>query len=148
MMRVVLNKAKSEPKRLVLAEGDDKKMVQAAYQLVEQGIADPVLIGDHRQIQAITERLGLDFEADVLDPDKIDLSEYADRLYELRQREGITRREARELVRDGNYLGSAMVEMDDVDAMLTGLTHNYPVALRLPLQIVGTAPDVDYVAGI
>jgi malate dehydrogenase (oxaloacetate-decarboxylating)(NADP+) len=148
MMRVVLNKAKSAPKRVVLAEGGDEKMVRAAYQLLDQGIAEPVLVGDRDRIWEQSQRLGLDFEPEIVDPEEGNLEAYADRLYELRQRKGITRREAGELVQDGNYLGSVMVEMGDADAMLTGLMHHYPSALRPPLQIVGTAPDVEHAAGV
>ena len=148
MMRVVLNKAKSDPKRVVLAEGDDEKMIRAAYQLVEQGIAEPVLLGDADEIEATRRRFGLAFDPVVVDPETADVEAYADRLYEIRQRKGVTRREAEELVRDGNYLGSVMVEMGDADAMLTGLTHHYPSALRPPLQVIGTADDADYAAGV
>jgi len=148
MMRVVLNKAKSDPKRVVLAEGDDEKMIRAAYQIVEQGIAEPVLLGSRDRVSAIAETLGLEFDPEVVDPEEADLERYADRLYELRQRKGITRREARDLVEDGNYLGSVMVELGDADAMLTGLMHHYPSALRPPLQVIGTAPDAEYAAGV
>jgi malate dehydrogenase (oxaloacetate-decarboxylating)(NADP+) len=148
MMRVVLNKAKSEPKRVVLAEGDDEKMIRAAYQLMEQGIAEPVLVGDREEIWATSETLGLNFEPEIVDPEEGNLDSYAERLYELRQRKGVTRREADELITDGNYLGSVMVEMGDADAMLTGLMHHYPAALRPPLRIIGTAPDVEYAAGV
>jgi len=148
MMRVVLNKAKSDPKRVVLAEGHDEKMIRAAYQLVDQGIAEPILIGDADQIEETRRKFGLEFDPVVVDPETADVADYADRLYELRQRKGVTRREAEELVRDGNYLGSVMVEMGDADAMLTGLTHHYPSALRPPLQVIGTADDADYAAGV
>ena len=148
MMRVVLNKAKSDPKRLVLAEGEDEKTVRAAYQMADQGIARPVLIGDRETIRRGVERLGLRFEPEVVDPDADALDPYAERLYELRQRDGVTRREAADLVRDGNYLGSVMVEMGDADAMLTGLTYHYPEALRPPLRIIGTDDDAEYAAGV
>jgi malate dehydrogenase (oxaloacetate-decarboxylating)(NADP+) len=148
MMRVVLNKAKSEPKRVVLAEGDDEKMIRAAYQLTDQGIAEPVLIGDREEIWAISEQLGLDFSPEIVDPEEGNLGPYAERLHQLRRRKGVTRREADELITDGNYLGSVMVEMGDADAMLTGLMHHYPSALRPPLQVVGTAADADYAAGV
>ncbi|WP_423999711.1 NADP-dependent malic enzyme [Haloarcula salina] len=148
MMRVVLNKAKSDPKRVVLAEGHDEKMIRAAYQLVEQGIAEPILIGDADRIESTRRKFGLEFDPVVVDPETADVADYADRLYELRQRKGVTRREADELIRDGNYLGSVMVEMGDADAMLTGLTHHYPSALRPPLQVIGTADDADYAAGV
>ena len=148
MMRVVLNKAKSDPKRVVLAEGDDEKMIRAAYQLVDQEIAHPILVGDRERIWAIMETLGLSFEPEIVDPDEGSLEPYAERLYELRRRKGVTRREADELIEDGNYLGSVMVEMGDADAMLTGLMHHYPSALRPPLQVIGTAEDADYAAGV
>jgi malate dehydrogenase (oxaloacetate-decarboxylating)(NADP+) len=148
MMRVVLNKAKSNPKRLVLAEGTDEKMIRAAYQVAEQGIAEPLLIGDQKQIWQTMEDLGLSFDPEIVDPNSDNLGPYADRLYELRQRKGITRREADELIEEGNYLGSVMVEMGDADAMLTGLTHHYPQALRPPLRILGTADDANYAAGV
>jgi malate dehydrogenase (oxaloacetate-decarboxylating)(NADP+) len=148
MMRVVLNKAKSNPKRLVLAEGEDEKTIRAAYQLLDQGIARPVLVGDRDRIWSRMERLGLSFEPEIIDPSEDTLDAYADRLYELRRRDGVTRREADELVRDGNYLGSVMVEMGDADAMLTGLMHHYPEALRPPLRVIGTADDADYAAGV
>ncbi|RLM97430.1 NADP-dependent malic enzyme [Haloarcula sp. Atlit-7R] len=148
MMRVVLNKAKSDPQRVVLAEGHDEKMIRAAYQLVEQGIAEPILIGDADRIESTRRKFGLEFDPVVVDPETADVADYADRLYELRQRKGVTRREADELIRDGNYLGSVMVEMGDADAMLTGLTHHYPSALRPPLQVIGTADDANYAAGV
>ena len=148
MMRVVLNKAKSDPKRVVLSEGDDEKMIRAAYQLTEQGIAEPVLIGDREGIWATAERLGLDFSPEIVDPEEGNLDPYAERLHRLRRRKGITRREADELIQDGNYLGSVMVEMGDADAMLTGLMHHYPSALRPPLQVIGTADDAEYAAGV
>jgi malate dehydrogenase (oxaloacetate-decarboxylating)(NADP+) len=149
MMRVVLNKAKSEPKRLALAEGTDEKMIRAAYQMREQGIAEPVLVGDADEIAATATRLGLEFDPEVVDPRAGDHEDYAQHLYEQRRRKGITESEARELVtRDSNYLASVMVECGDADAMLTGLTHHYPSALRPPLQVIGTAPDAEYAAGV
>jgi malate dehydrogenase (oxaloacetate-decarboxylating)(NADP+) len=149
MMRVVLNKAKNDPKRLALAEGTDRKILRAAFQLEEQGIADPVLVGDAAEIDTTVADLGLDFDPEVVDPTAGEYDAYAERLYELRRRKGVTRSEAAELVEsDTNYFASVMVEQDDADAMLTGLTHHYPSALRPPLEVIGTAPDADYAAGV
>ncbi|ESS02601.1 MAG: allosteric NADP-dependent malic enzyme [uncultured archaeon A07HR67] len=149
MMRVVLNKAKSDPKRIALAEGTDEKMIRAAYQLSEQGIAEPVLLGDADEIARTADELGLSFRPEIVDPTQRDVSAYGDRLYELRKRKGVTRREANDLVRrDTNYLGSVMVKSGDADAMLTGLTHHYPSALRPPLRVIGSAADTDTVAGV
>jgi malate dehydrogenase (oxaloacetate-decarboxylating)(NADP+) len=149
MMRIVLNKAKSNPKRVALAEGDDEKMIRAAYQLVESGIAEPVLIGDREGIGGTITRLGFDFDPEIVDPDSSDHTEYGERLYELRKRKGITESEAHDLVgTDPNYLGSVMVECGNADALLTGLTHHYPSALRPPLEVIGTSPDAEYVSGV
>ena len=148
MMRVVLNKAKADPKRVVLAEGDDEKMIRAAHQIDEQGIAVPVLIGDRERIRRTMDSLGFDFDPEIVDPHEDDLEPYADRIHELRKRKGVTRTEAADLARDENHLGSVMVEMGDADAMLTGLMHDYPSALRPPLQLIGTADDAEYAAGV
>ena len=149
LMRVIHNKAKADPRRVALAEGTDEKMIRAAYQMSESGIAEPVLIGAEDDIHATAADLGLEFDPEVVDPWNGEHDQYAERLYELRRRKGVTRSEADELIRrDTNYLASVMVEMGDADAMLTGLTHHYPSALRPPLQVVGTAEDADYAAGV
>ncbi|MFC4406547.1 NADP-dependent malic enzyme [Haloarchaeobius iranensis] len=151
MMRVVLNKAKSDPKRIALAEGADEKMIRAAYQLEEQGIAEPILIGNDDRITKTTERLGLDFEPTIANPRADDErhEDYAERLYQVRKRKGLTKSEAEDLIRrDTNYYGSVMVECGDADALLTGLTHHYPSALRPPLQVIGTAEEADFAAGV
>jgi malate dehydrogenase (oxaloacetate-decarboxylating)(NADP+) len=149
MMRVVLNKAKSNPKRVALAEGHDEKIIRAAYQMHEQGIAQPILVGDQSEIVTTANELGLEFGPEIVDPSDETWDHYTDRLYELRRRKGITRSEAEELIHgNSNYFASIMVEQGDADAMLTGLTHHYPSALRPPLQVIGTAPEANYAAGV
>ncbi|MFC6767009.1 NADP-dependent malic enzyme [Natrinema soli] len=149
MMRVVLNKAKSDPKRIALAEGTDETIVRAASQIVERGIAEPVLIGDEDEVRRTVADLGLEFEPDVVDPESGEYEAYTEHLYERRKRNGVTRREAASMIRDDtNYFGSVMVDRGDADAMLTGLTNHYPSALRPPLQVIGTADDADYAAGV
>ncbi|WP_137288279.1 NADP-dependent malic enzyme [Natronorubrum halophilum] len=148
MMRTVFNKAKTDPQRLALAEGANEKIIRAAAQIEEREIARPVLIGDEDVIKTAVANLGLEFEPEVVDPSAGDYDSYVDALYERRQRKGITRTEARDRIRDSNYFASVMVDQGDADAMLTGLTNHYPSALRPPLQVVGTAPDTDYAAGV
>ncbi|GAB7020422.1 NADP-dependent malic enzyme [Halostagnicola bangensis] len=148
MMRIVLNKAQSEPKRLALAEGGHEKIIRAAYQIAEREIAEPVLIGDKDEIRTTAANLGLDFEPEVADPTDGSYDHYVETLYEERKRKGVTRNEAKEMIRESNYFASVMVESGDADAMLTGLTHHYPSALRPPLQVIGTASDADYAAGV
>ena len=149
MMRVIYNKAMADPKRVALAEGDDEKTIRAANQMADAGIADPVLIGSAETIDERIEELGIEFEPEILDPQQADLEAQAEHLYGQRQRKGVTRSEAHELVaRDPNYLASVLVDRGDVDAMLTGLTYHYPSALRPPLQVIGTAPEAEFAAGV
>ncbi|SEH14282.1 malate dehydrogenase (oxaloacetate-decarboxylating)(NADP+) [Natronorubrum sediminis] len=148
MMRTVFNKAKSDPKRIALAEGGNERIIRAAAQIADREIADPVLIGDATEIETTISVLGLEFEPDVVDPDTSEPEDYVESLYERRQRKGVTRTEATERIRDSNYFASVMVDQGDADAMLTGLTNHYPSALRPPLQVIGTAPETDYAAGV
>ena len=148
MMRIVLNKAQSDPKRLALAEGANEKIIRAAHQMEEDGIAEPVLIGNRTTIERKVEGLNLEFDPEVVDPAAGEYDEYVDRLYDLRQRKGLTRKEAAETIRDGDHFASVMVERGDADAMLTGLTHHYPSALRPPLRVIGTEEGVDHAAGV
>ncbi|APX96097.1 NADP-dependent malic enzyme [Natronorubrum daqingense] len=148
MMRTVFNKAKSDPKRIALAEGANERIVRAAAQIADREIAAPVLIGDAAEIETTISALGLEFDPDVVDPSTSAVEAYVDALYERRQRKGVTRTEATERIRDSNYFASVMVDQGDADAMLTGLTNHYPSALRPPLQVIGTAPETDYAAGV
>ena len=148
MMRVVLNKAKSEPKRVALSNGDNEKMIRAAYQMQDQDIAEPILIGDRRSVIQKAADLGLNFEPEIVDPGEGDYDRYAETLHRKRRRKGVTRGEASDLLKDSNYFGSVMVESGDADALLTGLSHHYPSALRPPLEVIGTAEDAKYAAGV
>ncbi|MFB6132346.1 MAG: NADP-dependent malic enzyme [Halanaeroarchaeum sp.] len=149
VMRTVINKAQTDPKRVVLASGTNEKMIRAAYQLEEEHIADTVLVGDRVEIDATIDDLGLDFRPEVFDPIEEDVEKYVDRIYEMRQRKGITRSQAAELIRkQTDYLGSTLVDAGEADALITGVGKPYPDALRPPLEVIGTAPDVNRVAGV
>jgi malate dehydrogenase (oxaloacetate-decarboxylating)(NADP+) len=149
MMRIIYNKAKSDPKRVALAEGADEKTIRAANQMVDAEIAKPVLIGARGTITDRVEQLGLEFEPEILDPQEADLTEQAEHLYGQRRRKGMTRNEAQDLVtKDPNYLASVLVDRGEADAMLTGLTYHYPSALRPPLQVIGTAADAEFAGGV
>ncbi|ESP89349.1 NADP-dependent malic enzyme [Candidatus Halobonum tyrrellensis] len=149
MMQIVHRKASREPKRLAFAEGTNEKVVRAAYRVHDEGLAEPVLVGDPDEVRARVDALGLGFDPDVADPKGPRSAAYADRLYDERKRKGVTRSEAAELVEtDRDYFASTMVDAGDADAMLTGLTRNYASALHAPLEVIGTAPGVDYIAGV
>ncbi|HLK60661.1 MAG TPA: NADP-dependent malic enzyme [Chthonomonadaceae bacterium] len=150
MMRIVFNKAKADPKRIVLAEGEQEKMIRAAHQLVEEKLAYPILLGNAEVIarKATAMQLNL-YGIQVIDPAEAEQrSRYAERLHVLRQRKGVTQREADEMILKPDYFASVMVEQHDADGMISGLTSHYSDGLHPPLQIIRTAPNTRTAAGV
>ena len=149
LMRHIINKARHEPKRVVFGEGERQKIIRAASTVAEQGIGDPILLGRPKVIRQTINELNLDFEPVIIDPIASDLYDsYSQTLFELRQRKGITLTRARAFMRRRSYFGPMMVQQDDADAYISGLTHNYRDIIRPALQIIGTAPNVHKVAGM
>jgi malate dehydrogenase (oxaloacetate-decarboxylating)(NADP+) len=150
MMRIVFNKAKSNPKRIVLAEGEHEKMIRAAHQLVEEGLAKPILLGDTKEIRQQAEALQLSLKGiEVVDPRTSEKrTRYAQRLYELRSRKGVACTETREMISKPNYFGAVMVDQGDADGMIAGLGFHYPEVLRPLLQVIKTCPDCKTAAGL
>ncbi len=149
LMRLIINKARSNPKRLVFGEGEEPGIIRAAAAVQEQGIGHPVLLGRPDVVRQGVQELGLDFEPVVIEP-QFDqkYQSYCRAFFELRQRKGITWSRAQALMRRRSYFGPMMVYMGDADAYVSGLTHNYPEIIRPALEIVGTAPGVRKVAGL
>ena len=150
MMRIVFNKAKSNPKRIVLAEGEHEKMIRAAHQLVEEGLAKPVLLGDEKEIRRKAQELQFQLKGiEIIDPRTSDKRKpYAQRLYELRCRKGVAETEAWEIIAKTNYFAAMMVELGDADGMIAGLGFHYPEGLRPILQVIKTCPNCKTIAGV
>lgn len=150
LMRIVFNKAKSKPKRIVLAGSEHDKMIRAAHQIVEEGIAKPILIGDAQKIRRKAEGLQISLtNMEVVDPQSDPRRErYAQRLYELRCRKGVARSEVQELITKPNYFATVMVELGDADGMIAALGFHYPEGLRPILEIIKTCPDCKTIAGV
>ncbi len=145
------NKARSSggKKRVAFAEGEEQKIIRAAYQIQEEGIATPVLIGQASIIEEHLKTLGLDYKPEIVDPNKFDkLDAYAKAFYEIRQRKGVMASDAHIKVRDANIFGSLMVKMGDADAFISGLTYDYPEVIRPALQIHHTAQGAARAAGV
>jgi malate dehydrogenase (oxaloacetate-decarboxylating)(NADP+) len=150
MMRIVFNKAKKNPKRIVLAEGEHEKAIRAAHQLVEEGIAKPVLLGDEEKIKSRAEDLQVRLEGiESVNPRTSERRlEYAQRLYDMRKRKGVTKTEAWEMVANPSYYASVMLDIGEADGMISGLNLHYGEALRPPLEIIKTSPDCLVAAGV
>ena len=139
----------SRRKRIVLAEGEEYKIIRAAARISEEGIGEPVLLGQPDVIAQRIRELGLNYQADVVDPYTSDQREtYARHFYDLRQRRGITHAKAYKQMRDRNYFAALMVSAGDADAMLSGLTYEYPEVVRPMLQIFGTRPTAQRACGV
>jgi malate dehydrogenase (oxaloacetate-decarboxylating)(NADP+) len=147
----IMNKARASGgrKRVAFAEGEESKIIRAAYQVKEEGIGTPILIGRPSVIQKRIEELGLECCPEMVDPNDFEKSErYAAAYYEMRGRKGITIRDAVKKVREPNVLGPLMVKMGDADAFVSGLTYDYPDVIRPALQIHHTQKGAARAAGV
>ncbi|RPI90010.1 MAG: NADP-dependent malic enzyme [Chloroflexi bacterium] len=145
------NKARSSggTKRIAFAEGEAQKVIRAAYQIQEEGIATPVLIGHKNVIDEEIKNLGLEYTPQVVDPNGFDkLESYTQAYYELRQRKGVNVADVSKFVRDPNIFGLLMVKLGDADAFVSGLTYDYPEVIRPSLQIHHTAKGATRAAGV
>lgn len=153
IMRAIGNKARRDPKRIVFAEADNLKILKAATVAFDEGIAYPILLGDETKIKNIALANGIDLEGlPILDPRSDSTeekrNEYSEIFFRKRNRRGFNAYEAKKIMRDRNYFGCMMVECGDADAMISGLTKNYPDTIRPALQVIGTEEGVNKIAGM
>ncbi len=147
----IMNKARASggEKRLAFAEGEEQKVIRAAYQIQDEKIGIPVLIGRKRVIEEQLKNLSLDYKPEIVDPNDFkNIGQYETAYYELRNRKGLTMVDAVKKVREPNIFGSLMVKMNDADAFVSGLTYDYPEVIRPALQIHHTRKDVTRAAGV
>ena len=150
LVRGLINRAIRDPKRIVFPEGDDPKIMRAASQLVDDGIAHPILLGDRQKIEdtAALHKIPLTdivIEDPATSPRR---DEYAHYMWQLRQRKGLSLDEARRQLFNGNYFGSCMVARGDADALLSGANLHYPETIRPALQVIGAHPASKVVSGM
>jgi malate dehydrogenase (oxaloacetate-decarboxylating)(NADP+) len=136
-------------KRVVFAEGEESKIIRAAAQVADEGIAEPILLGRKERIEEIIGELGLRFTPQIIDHmNDPDMEKYAAQLYELRQRSGVNKIRARSMLRSRNYYGAMMVKAGRADAFISGLTYEYPEVIRPALQIFHTRPGANRASGV
>ena len=149
VMGVVIHKAQAQPLRVVFSEGEEPKVIRAAVRVSQEGIGLPILLGRDSVVRATLSAMHLDCPLDVVDPaSSPEIDRYAAAMYELRQRKGITLREARTLLGQPNYFAAMMVRAGDADAFVAGLTYHYPDVIRPALEVIGPMPGVSRVAGL
>ena len=151
--RNIATRAARGPKRVVFAEAEHYKVLKAAEMAMDEGIAHPILLGRSARIQALIEENNLELEgATILDPRGDEEAErrkaFGAVLFERRMRHGLTALEAERQMRQRNYFGSMLVDQGEADALVSGLTRNYPNVIRPALQVIGKGKGVDKVAGM
>jgi malate dehydrogenase (oxaloacetate-decarboxylating)(NADP+) len=153
LIRNVTNKAKQNPKRVVFTEADHYKILKAAQQVADEGIAKPILLGDVEKIKKLIAENNLDLgDIPIIDPRSKSEEDrryaYGDLFFKKRQRRGFTLYEARKIMKERNHFGAMMVETGAADAMISGLTRKYADPIRPALQIIGVQEGVSRVAGM
>lgn len=153
LLRMIGAKARKNPKRVVFAEAENQKILKTAQLAQDEGVAYPILLGDKVKIQKIADTAGIDIsDMPIIDPKNDDTHDkrmqYGDLFFAKRQRKGYNAYEAKKIMKDRNYFGSMMVETGEADAMISGLSKNYPDTIRPALQVIGLEENAQKVAGM
>jgi malate dehydrogenase (oxaloacetate-decarboxylating)(NADP+) len=153
LIRQIKTRAKNNPKKVVFAEAENYKMLKAAEIALNEKIALPILLGNEKIIKKLIQINDLELDGiEIIDPksdkEKARRHDFAKKLYERRQRKGVTITSAKDMLQHRNYFSPMMVEMGQADAMISGLTRNYPDTLRPALEIIGKKPTVKLVSGM
>ncbi len=153
LMQEVTAQAKQHPKRVVFAEADSYKVLKAAQLVHDEGVCQPILLGDKDNINDLIEEYQLDLEGiEIIDTRSDEAQakrvEYGEVLYQKRNRRGVTRYEADKIMRSRNYYGSMMVETGEADALITGVTRKYKDSIRPSLQSIGVDNTIGKLAGM
>ena len=153
LVKSIVQRAKKNPQRVVFAEADNYKILKAAQIASDEGLAIPILLGNKERIDSIADKYSLDISScqiiDPLDKKETERRErFAAALYEKRKRKGVTLVEAQNLMKQRNYFSAAMLDLDEADAAISGLTRNYPATIRPALEMIGKDNDVKKLAGM
>ncbi len=153
LLRVIGAKARKNPKRVVFAEAENSKILKTVQLAQDEGIAFPILLGNREKILQIAEENGIDLaDIPIIDPKSNEAQqkrkEFGELFFAKRQRKGFNYYEAKKMMRDRNYFGCMMVETGEADAMISGLSKNYPDTIRPALQTIGLERGSKKVAGM
>ncbi len=153
LMRILSNKARRDPKRLVFSDAENTKVLKAASIVYDDGIAYPILLGNEARIKNIAEANNIDInDLPIIDvrSDEMETKRefFGSLLFQKRQRKGVNKYESLKLMRTQNYFGAMMVETGEADAMLSGLTRNYADGIKPALQTIGVEEGGSKIAGM
>jgi len=150
ILGIVVSKAKRKVRRIVLPECHVNKTLKAAHILLDEGIADPILVGNRASIESKLKKLNLTkYRFEIIDPDTDSRREaFVERLYKLRQRKGLVRHEADRLMSRATYFGLMLLEAGMADGLIAGVGKTYPEVVRPALQIIQMDPKYKVAAGV
>ncbi len=153
LSRVIGNKARKDPKRVVFADAENIKILKVAQMVQEEGVGYPILLGDVNRIKKMALDNSIDLEdMPVINPKDDEHEEmrkkFADLFFAKRQRKGVNKHESYKVMKDRNYFGCMMVETGEADCMISGLTRNYPDTIKPAIQTIGTEDGVKKIAGM
>ena len=150
IVRLLFNRAKLNPKRVVFAEADQLNVLKAAQIVLEEGVATPILLGRRDEIERLMEELEFDEEVLIIDPkadeSTLQKNKYAEIYWKQQQRKGVTLLAAQKLMRERNYFAAMMVNQGDADALISGYSSNYGSVLKPMLNLIGLAPGSTRIA--
>ncbi|OXA88943.1 NADP-dependent malic enzyme [Flavobacterium hercynium] len=148
--RLLINRAKSAPKRIVFAEADQLSVLKAAQIVMEEGIGEPILLGNRDSIEELKREIGFENEVTIIDP-RLESSHprllaYADEFWKKRRYRGISQLDAEKMMTQRNYFAAMMVNHGDADAMITGYSRSYPLSVKPMLQLIERSEGIDKIA--
>lgn len=152
LIRMMQNRARSNPKRVVLGNAEEYNVLKAAQILYEEGIAHPILLGEKKYVKEQMEKFDIHLDVPIVDPADDDQEEnrrkYRKTLWELRNRKGVNEYIAKRLVRQRDYFAPLMLKHGDTDALIVGYSKNYRTVLKPVLEIIEKEKGVDRVAAM
>lgn len=150
LIRLLHNRAKTDPKKIIFAEADHLDVLKAAQIVFDEGIGVPILLGDKEAILELKEEIGFDAEVMIIDPktneEKERRERFANQYWEKSKRKGITLHEAKKWMRERNYFAAMMVNNGEADGMISGYSRSYPTVVKPMLELVGMATGVTRIA--
>ncbi len=149
----IVTRARRNPKKVVFAEADDVNILKAAQMSMDEGVAIPILLGNEEKIISLIKENELEglLDCKITDPYKEEsrVNQYAEVFYKMRQRKGMTLKMAQKsMMRSRNHFGAMMVQLGEGDALISGLSNDYPKTILPALQIIGVEPGINRVAGM
>jgi len=150
LMRMITNRAKTDPKRVIFAEADNYNVLKAAQICYDEGIAQPILLGDKTEIHKLMKQIHFDIDLPIIDPkspqEKNRREIFAQKYWERRNRKGVSLISANKMMRERNYFAAMMVNEGEADSLITGFTRSYPSAVKPMIELIGKAPGTERIA--